>query len=76
MQELGLDSANISVRAHHAPPDGPVVSALLEGLCLVDIGDALAQVEVDLWLGADTVNLQQCSVVHLVGLGPLETKDL
>lgn len=62
--------------AHDAAPDAAVHGALLLGLSLVHVSDTLAEVELSLGLGHNTVNLEEGGVAVLVGLGTLVTKDL
>lgn len=57
-----------------AAPHNPVARALLQGLGLVHIGQALAQVEIGLALGAHTIDLYQGGMVVLVGLAPTNTE--
>lgn len=45
--ELGLDHTRVAVRAHHLAPDDADLAAVDLTLGAVDVGDALAEVEVD-----------------------------
>lgn len=51
-------------------PDAAEACALLEGLCLVYKGDALAEVEVSLLLAVHAIDLNQGSVVVLICFPP------
>ena len=74
-EELGLDGSNVSMGAHDAAPDGPEGGALLQRLGLVDVGNALPQVEVGLGLAHDAVDFQDGGVVLLVGFGAMVAQD-
>lgn len=62
--------------AHDLAPDASKVCALLQCLGLVDVRQTLAGIEVGLLLGHDAIDLDERSVVCLVGLGALVAEDL
>ena len=76
LPELGTDDASAAMCAGGLAPDNAVKAALLLGLCLVDISQPLAEVELGLCLRLHAANLHQCSVVILSGLAPLESQEV
>lgn len=56
LPELGADGAGGAVRTRDAAPHDAVAAALLQGLGLVDVGQALAEVEVGLLLGVHAID--------------------
>eukprot|EP00239_Pterosperma_sp_CCMP1384_P012106 CAMPEP_0197864876 /NCGR_PEP_ID=MMETSP1438-20131217/43340_1 /TAXON_ID=1461541 /ORGANISM="Pterosperma sp., Strain CCMP1384" /LENGTH=116 /DNA_ID=CAMNT_0043483251 /DNA_START=145 /DNA_END=495 /DNA_ORIENTATION=+ len=75
LAELSPDHTAVSVRAGHLAPDAPVLAALLQGLCLVDVCKPLALVEGNILLGVDVLELDQRGVLILVGPCPLVSQD-
>lgn len=57
-------------------PDNAVEASFLLSLCLVNVGDALAKVEVSFTLGLYTSDFHQSSMIVLVGLTSLVSKEL
>ena len=76
LPELAANDSRASVRPRHLSENHPIVRSLLQGLGLVDVGKPLSKVKVGLLLGLDSLQLDQRSVVVLVGLGPLESEEL
>lgn len=66
--ELCANSAVGAVRAGDTPPDGAELGAVLLRLCLVDVANALAQVEGGGLGVLDTLQLQDVGVVVLIHL--------
>lgn len=69
-------ATDTSVGRQYPAPDAAEACALLDGLCLVHEGDALAQVEVGLFLAVHAINLDQRGVVVLICLAPAVSMHL
>jgi hypothetical protein len=67
--ELGTDGSRVSVGSGEAAPDDTVVAALLLGAGSVDVGNALAQVPINILTSIDTLDLDEGGVGLLVALG-------
>jgi len=76
LAELGPDGATAAVSAHHLAPHHAQLAALLLCVRAVDVGDALAQVELQLLLGSAAIDLDERGVAVLVCLGTLIAQDL
>lgn len=62
LSELGLHNSAVAVGSGDLAPNGSVLGASLVGLCLVDVGDSLAQVETGRASSSHSLDLQQRSV--------------
>lgn len=62
------------MRPGHLSPDGTVLGVVLKGLGLVNVGDALAQVEIHALLLIQPVDLDQGRVIRLLPQAALVTQ--
>ena len=81
LPELGADGTTVPMgTGYFAPDNADTASLLVAGtgglpVSFVDIGASLAKVEFGLILGVDTIDLQQGSVLVLVGESTLEASE-
>jgi hypothetical protein len=61
--------------ADFAPVNSEFVSKLVRCFCLGDKGNLLAEVEINILLGVDSLNYDQTDIVVLVSETALVTKD-
>ena len=76
MGELGADDASVTVGAGDlAPDDSALVAALVSLLGLEDVSDTLADVELGVLLGLDTLDSEEGGAHVLVSLASLVAEE-
>merc|ERR1719408_634444 len=73
--ELGADDARVTVGTTNLAPDHAEVGVVLLLLRLVDVSHALAEVELRVLPGKDTLDLKESAVRVLVDLAPIVAED-